>query len=183
MPAILPCILSSYSVLFSVADWGPCLWSGSRADEKCGTDEPWYLDRKQSRQHRTTGSGADEDRTAAETTDNTTSTRVPVGGCSWSERWRVGDLLPVDVVPAPALLLVITGASVSTTALVRQLQGPAANYVPVVYNCTVVTEVCLWTSTTTTADYTNNRRRLDRSFSPSTDLAYDAKSVPRGGSP
>jgi len=97
VPAILPCTLSSYSVLFSVADWGPCLWSGSWADERSGTDEPWYLDRKQSRQHRTTGSGADEDRTAAETTDNTTSTRVPVGGCSWSERRRIGELLPVGL--------------------------------------------------------------------------------------
>ena len=59
------------------------------------------------------------------------------------ERWHVGDLLPVGVVLGPALLLVVAGASVSVSVLVRVLSRSVAGCVPVAYSCAAVTEVCL----------------------------------------
>ena len=59
------------------------------------------------------------------------------------ERRHVGDLLPVGVVPAPALLLVIVGASALVVVLVRVLSRSVADYVSDTCSYTVVIEVCL----------------------------------------
>ncbi len=186
MPAILPCTPSSYSVLFSVADWGPCLWSGSWADERSGTDEPWYLDRKQLPQDRTAGSGADElecrSRRGPDIGADVQAGLLPAGlpVDDGGGRGEVARRRPTSGWrrPGPSLLLVVAGASVSVSVLVRVLSRSVAGYVPVAYSCTAVIEVCLQT-TTTTATYNTTVTTTGRRFAQLADSVIIDNSRPR----